>query len=319
MAILRPVRIFLDTRDAIELSHLVNGAAKSGAMPKSQAYQQILRWICRGDCSLIVGTLQMYEWMKGSDSAALEIASVYDLSKTVLRVEGDGLCPVIEVLNEAKRLMPDLPFSAFEILRPFSAPEEYLRFLGNEVFEHLPLGKRVRMKTPPVFPRVSDRVRHNINTKTNSPDWWRDMQGTSEIFRSTFSLTRPRLLNNGLTIDAAARGWLRHGMKMIDVLTPHCGSKAADDFVRVCDFARCPSVTLHTAVMLKYARANTEPKRNDREDFAWLALVAYSDVALIESRMREFITSAERQRADSVFSDPVLACRAIETRLTTAA
>lgn len=287
-----PNRLFLDTRDLINLSHLQQGRElrNDPGGHIAVAYGELLGRMRNGKLSIVLSIQAIYEWFKGGESAALEIAAVVDSASNILCVEGDTNVMVLEVLNECKRLKPDLPFGPWKLIRNFSDPDMSMPFISRHFLPLFAPQKAKPIDWVPIFRSVRHRI-EAFAPKLGTASWPRNLDAT---FAETLQRSLAGLPRSPELSPRDKAGWLSHGLFMSPLLDLFVVPEERTRLLEAVDLANCPGASLFFRTYWQYARANTTTRPHDEFDVAFIPVIAYADFALVERRLCGYLNSATK-------------------------
>ena len=141
--------------------------------------------------------------------------------------------------------------------------------------------------------------------KAGNDLWQVALDGSRHALAQTKE-TQQKHGSKGVVPDNVRRYWLKSAQCLDEVISRMAPELDAGDLLRRIDLDACPAIQLHLDAYWNYAKATEEPKVGDFVDLTMFAALPYSDVALIENRMHEFVRQARRSGYEErMHRDPV--------------
>jgi hypothetical protein len=155
----------------------------------------------------------------------------------------------------------------------------------------------VVVERPAGPPTVGGLVRALHGIVNGSPDMWQIALDGERTMLETTRATLKQLGGRGPLPEVVRRHWLRTAHLLDQVLNRIAPGCDADALIAGLDLKACPSIQFKLDAYWCYAKANEAPKPHDMIDLMMFAALPYTDFALIENRMHEFVRQARPEGA----------------------
>lgn len=319
--IVRAPKLFLDT------NHLINIAQvrKGSSLPPGQsieAYSFIDQCIAQ-HFGLVFLQVAALDWVDGNatEETVREIAQVLDSAKLLYLLESDIPVYLREILDECRRLHPELTIPQLEVLHLVSDGGGYecseLKIVAripdffSKETQHSFAGLIEAGITSIPIRSIQTLVKETLLWKQRHPETYgkrvtgfkemmsEDTEGAKEYFDN------PRRFHIG---------WMRGFLKADKVLAAWNDTLDAGDAVSILkdlDLQRCPSVWLYIKAHEHRIRARRVPSDNEVDDWFILPAVSYADLILVDRGFRDSILRADRSLESKVFADATDAAAAL--------
>jgi hypothetical protein len=296
-----PPRLFLDTAAIVEISWIRAGRTESIDPRREQALRHIWKAISTGTCSLVYCHLLGYEWVRpGNLARAMEYARVFDAATTLLSVGSDADVYLIEILEEIRRLRPEFDIPVFAIVSPYTESDDLLLFrqrVHPSVARKAGLPPLLRLYTPTT---VQKEVTLMFNVHQHDPGMLQNgLSGFYEGVRGT----RDRAAK-GKFSDKDKRSWVMRQFAFEELVTTLDSGADAQSLLLELDFSRCRAISAWFGTYWQYLRAGQKATDSDLIDHGIVPAVVYSDLALVDKRLWQFLTAGCPSLAKRVFRRP---------------
>ena len=283
--VIRPMRAFFDTNHLVNLHRVRSGGslAASEGTERHEAYLILAELIGSGRLLPLFFESQSYEWIHGKpESLKTQIASVLDSAPSVLSMLPDPEVFLVEGLNEAKRIDPNIDYPGFEIVEQLGGHNS----LGLWMSAHSLTDAKPEWRQPVETGSVKDFVMALADAiRGRSAEWREGISGDA----FALEVTRKTQKKNSRLDDATRRGWFQSAHNLQGVLRSIGASLDPGEIIQQIDLEKCPATVLRVETVWKFAKSNRKHKQNDMTDLAMLAPLAYADVALIEKSLHDCV------------------------------
>ncbi len=308
--IITPPRVFIDTSHLSNMLRVQRGeGVPNDDGSRAVAYGQIHKWLRSGAATAVFCESLIIEWIRHEDKKRpFRYAQLLDSAACVLEFPPMPGVPLAEALNECSRTHPQLGLPRFEIVRALSVEDPLLIFLSK----HDPDMKsttpahldRQRPPRPSLKASVALKVKeYQRLAKLDGSLWQVGVEGDRIAFETT-KATQTGKSAARIHRHETLRYWLMKAFPLEAVLRSACPDREPEDLVAELDQARCPGTLLYYRAYDKYVRARD--RYDDPHDFVdqtYVPGLAYCDFAMVDKRVREFITQGQR---DLRVSTPVV-------------
>jgi len=316
----RSPKIYLDT------NHLINIVkVRKGQQPQpSQAeddYRRINECV-KSYCGLIFNPYATLEWVEGNatEESASSIAAVVDSAQVKYMIEADYLGVYTqEVLAQCQKQKADI--------RVPNLPPVLQNISDNRTFQST-LGILVRDVPGYLEEDKLEQIQRKGELPTTVPalsagEW------TKESFiwkQKNEKLYQERVTGfiDSLSEDITRRDeyfsnpkryrkdWIKRLLKIDKILRAFNPGIDVDTILEKIDIEDCPAITLYWKVREKRMRSGILPNDNDVDDYAYIPVIPYADVVLIERQLRAFVLQADKSLKTKVFTKVSDAINALE-------
>lgn len=304
--ILKPPKLYLDTNHLVNISKVRNNKQ----LPSGQsveAYKFIDKCI-KSWCGLVFNQYSPLEWLEGAATleSAEKIAAVIDSAELKYLLESDQLIYTREILDECLRINPDLRIPEFPVLQSLHDRQTFQSSLGiildqipgyfdKEEAEKLGLSNPVPNEIP-VNP-ASVWAKESLRWRQVNPEKCQERIDGFKDFMITDIDGKDEYFNNP---DYYQREWMKRLLKIDRILAINPGIDI-DDILKKTDFDNCPAVSLYRKVRENRMRSSRAPDKNDVDDYVYLPVIPYVDIALIERQLCGHIIQADNRLKSKVF------------------
>jgi hypothetical protein len=302
-------KIYLDTRDLINIAKVRKGE-KPQPPESEENYCNIDKCIKSYGC-LIFNPYATLEWVEGNATidSARWIAAVVDSAKVKYKFEADYIVYTREILDQCHQKDQSIRVPDFPILQKLSGNESFfsvLGYLATRVPDYLEEEKLERFKQDgkipidiPVF-SVREWVEETLNWKENNP---KSYQGRVDDFKLSLleDITRKDEYFNDR--QRYRKDWIKRLLKVDKILKTFNPGFDVDSILEKIDIKNCPAVSLYWEVREKRMESGKPPEDNDIDDYAFLPVIPYANLILMEKELRGHILWADSSLESKVFSD----------------
>ncbi len=305
----RPPKIYLDTRDLINIAQVRKGNKPQPASSEED-YRNIDKFIESCGC-LIFNPYAALEWVEGRATidSAREIAAVVDSAKVKYVFEADYIVYTREILDQCHQQGQDIRIPDFPILQKLSDNESISSVLGilaTKVPDYLEEDKLERFKQngkiPIDIPVVSVREwgEETLNWKEKNPKTY---QGRVDDFKLSLLEDINRKDEYFNDRQRYRKDWIKRLLKVDKILKAFNPGVDVDGILEKIDMKNCPAVSLYWEVREKRMKSGKPPEDNDVDDYVFLPVIPYADLILMEKELRGYILWADSGLESKVFSD----------------
>jgi hypothetical protein len=320
--IARPPKIYLDT------NHLINIAkVRRGQQPQpSQSDDDYRRMdeCIKSYCGLIFNPYAALEWVEGNATkeSASDIAAIVDSAQVKYMIEADYLGVYTqEVLAQCQKqksdiCVPNLP-PVLQNISDNSTFQSTLGILVRDVPDYLEKDKLEQIQKkgelPITVPALSagEWTKETFKWKqTNKKIYQERIAGfidslSEDIARQDEYFSNPKQYR---------RDWIKRLLKIDKILKAVNPGIDVDAILEKIDIEDCPAITLYWTVREKRMKSSLPPNDNDVDDYAYIPVIPYTDVVLIERQLRAFILQADKNLESKVFTRVSDAINALENQ-----
>jgi hypothetical protein len=309
---LRAPRIYLDLRDVIEVCRVRRGVSRTSEARRSE-YQTISNAVINGICTVLFNPAVCAEFDATPPGVEPweDIVEFFTTAPSVLEV--DSLYAyTIELVDEVRRLLPGIPLPSAPVLR---APGEWNE-ATMELLRHHPDWKNRGELIPASRPKnlaVRDwmdsmrRMAHRepATLRARIEGWRESVAQTRRYFHS--------VAKDAIAPDALVH-WMRHANRLDAIITSAAPEVDASQLLRRVDIRRCPAANAFVRAfwVYVYELGDRLPGDNDSDDWVQVPAIVHADFALVEKRMRHYLTAGCTELAARVFTKPADLVRALE-------
>ena len=244
----RPPKIYLDTRDIINIAEVRKGNKPQPASSEED-YRNIDKFIKSCGC-LIFNPYAALEWVEGRATieSARWIAAVVDSAKVKYELEADYIVYTREILDQCHQQGQDIRIPDFPILQKLSDNESISSVLGilaTKVPDYLEEDKLERFKQdgkiPIDIPVVSVRewVEETLNWKEKNPKTY---QGRVDDFKSSLLEDINRKDEYFNDRQQYRKDWIKRLLKVDKILKAFNPGVDVDGILEKIDMKNCPAV-----------------------------------------------------------------------------
>jgi len=317
----RPPKIYLDTNHLIYIATVRSGQRLPNGL-SAEVYKKLDEYI-KSYCGLIFNPIATMDWIDGKATlqSASDIASVIDsaLFKYTMP-ETVELIYVHEILDECRKQnpnikVPELP-PILQSISDNSTITSALLILANQVPDYLERNKMEQLQhvennqTKVRVFSVRQWVEGILQRKISYPE---DYQNRKDDFKIRFKYDiqhKDEYLSDRLRYR---KDWMKQFLKIDSILKAFNPIIDVDDVLEKINVTKCPAVTLLWNVHEKIMKCSKPPKDNDLDDYMFIPVIPYADIALIEKRFKGFIIQADNSLKSKVFSKASKALNALES------
>ena len=305
----RPPKIYLDTRDLINIAKVRKGE-KPQPPESEENYRKIDKCIKSYGC-LIFNPYAALEWVEGNATidSARWIAAVVDSAKVKYKFEADYIVYTREILDQCHQQDQSIQVPDFPILQKLSDNESFfsvLGYLATQVPDYLEEEKLERFKQDgkipidiPVF-SVREWVEETLNWKENNP---KSYQGRVDDFKLSLLEDINRKDEYFNDRQRYRKDWIKRFLKVDKILKTFNPEIDVDGVLDRINTENCLAVSLYWKVREKRMESGKPPEKNDVDDYIYLPVIAYADLILMEKNFRMYILWADSNLKSKVFSD----------------
>ncbi|MBN2592412.1 MAG: hypothetical protein JXA81_02810 [Sedimentisphaerales bacterium] len=319
----RPPKIYLDTNHLINIAKVRKGQ-KPQPVQSEDDYGSIDECI-KSFCGLIFNPVATMDWVggKATEQSISEIAAVVDSANLkYIALDADFFVYTREILDQCRKedtsiiTPPDLPpvlqkiSDNHTIRSPLvilaNKVPDYLDAELNEIFQ-----KNGGLPTEePVF-TVQEWVKGIFKQRRANPQ---DFQRRINRFKDELTYD---IQNKEVYFQDSKRyrrDWIKRLLKIDKILIAFNPGINVDAILEKIDIEDCPAITLYWTVREKRMLSGLPPNDNDVDDYAYIPVIPYADVVLIEKQLRAFVLQAEESLESKVFSKVSDALNALENQ-----
>mgnify|MGYP001035773069 CR=1 FL=1 len=308
----RPPKIYLDT------NHLINIAkVRKGQQLQSSQSEDDYRCIdecVKSYCGLIFNPYAALEWVEGNatEETASDIAAVVDSAQVKYMIDADYLGVYTqEVLAQCQKQksdihVPDLP-PVLQNISDNSTFQSTLGILVRDVPDYLEKDKLEKIQKkgelPITVPALSagEWTRETFKWKqTNKKIYQERVAGFIDSLSEDIARQDEYFSNS----QQYRRDWIKRLLKIDKVLKAFNPGIDVDAILEKIGIEYCPAITLYWTIREKRMMSNLPPNDNDVDDYAYIPVIPYADVVLIEKQLRAFVIQADNSLESKVFSNP---------------
>ena len=318
----RPPKIYLDTNHLINIAKVRKGQ-QSQPHQSEDDYRRIDEGI-KSYCGIIFNPYATLEWVEGNATgeSASDIAAVVDSARVKYIVEADYLGVYTqEVLVQCQKQkadirVPNLP-PVLQNISDNSTFQSTLGILVRDVPDYLEKDKLEQIQRkgelPITVPALSagEWTKETFIWKEKNEKLYQDRVAgfkdslSEDIARQDKYFSNPRQYR---------RDWIKRLLKIDKILRAFNPGIDVDTILEGIDIGDCPAITLYWTVREKRMRSCLPPNDNDVDDYAYIPVIPYVDVVLIEKQLRAFILQADKSLESKVFSKVTDALSALENQ-----
>jgi hypothetical protein len=316
MAILTPVKLFLDTNHLCQIVKLRKGNLAGIPAKHQDAYRLLNARILTGRVGLIFHLMAAVEWVGGQATleTANDIADVLDSAPLTYHVEADTFVFTRELLDECHRSNANITVPLFDVHwcrnpSPAVTPAIFtLPKLLPDVF-HLSHPTATLDSLP--FGRVSARlaVERAFNLKTSNPDLYNERgEGFAAAMMGDLNSISQRTVKTHTFQDFEE--WARRYLsldRILKALNPDIdiGATLSSIHIGRPEFEQHrPATALFFKYRMKKLKESQPVKKGDVGDAEFLQVIPFADIVLTDKNHRHFIVNADPALRDKVHSDP---------------
>ncbi len=309
--IISPPKIYLDTAHVANIYNLRAGRTLPHG-GHEDAYAYIDECVKNGLVGLVFSPSAAVEWVDGkaTEASARELAVIFDSATLLYYAAMDVFIYLREVLDDVCRQKPGLVVPRYSILQPRqtdgvfrpaiacvinACPTYQDRFASGGMLPVTMLAEAMP------FPSVAQYAAEAHRFRKSAEDIHQGRvigyeASLKEDLRHRHLATRQR--------GKPMVGWLNRFLGaeiVIGACNPGIESHA---LLSAVDLIRCPAVRLFDLARRLRIRQGHDPKPNEGDDFAFLAVVPYCDLVLTDHEHRSRIQDADREQTRHVHSHP---------------
>ena len=308
--IARPPKIYLDTNHLINIANVRKGQQPQPSQSEDD-YRRIDKSV-KSYCGLIFNLYAALEWVEGNatEESASDIAAVVDSAQIKYMIEADYLGVYTqEVLAQCQKQKsdiraPNLP-PVLQNISDNSTFQSTLGILVRDVPDYLEKDKLEQIQRkgelPITVPALSagEWTRETFKWKqTNKKIYQERVAG----FKDSMSEDIARQDEYFSNPQQYRRDWIKRLLKIDKILKAFNPDIDVDAILEKIDIEDCPAITLYWTVREKRMMSSLPPDDNDVDDYAYIPVIPYADVVLIEKQLRAFVLQADKSLESKVFA-----------------
>jgi hypothetical protein len=316
----RPPKIYLDTNHLINIAKVRKGQQHQPSQSEDD-YRRMDECI-KSYCGLIFNPYAALEWVEGNatEESASEIAAVVDLAQVKYMIEADYLGVYTqEVLAQCQKQksdirVPNLP-PVLQNISDNSTFQSTLGILVRDVPDYLEKDKLEQIQKKGELPITVPALSAGEWTK----ETFRWKQTNKKIYQERVAGFKDSMSEDIARQDEyfsdpeQYRGdWIKRLLKIDKILKAFNPGIDVDMILEGIDIENCPAITLYWKVREKRMRSELPPNDNDVDDYAYIPVIPYADVVLIEKQLRAFVLQADKSLNTKVFTKVSDAINALE-------
>ena len=301
---LRAPRVFLDLRDVIEVCRVRQGVRHPGSLHRRE-YERISSAVARGLCTVLFNPAVIAEFADAPTRVEPwnDVVDFFTTAPSVLEV--DSLhAYTFELVDEVRRLAPTIGLPSVPILR---APGEWSA-ATMELLAHHPDWSRHGKLQPLSKPKniaLRDWAESMRRMTRREPE---TLQARVDGWRESVAQTRPyfRTVAKDDIAAAAIVHWMKHANRLDAIIASAAPTVDVEQLLARVDIRRCPAAYAFIRAFWVYVRELGEraPNDNDGDDWVQIPAIVHADFALIEKRLRHYVTAGSPELAHRVFTKP---------------
>ena len=313
-----PTKFYLDTNHLICLGRL----RRNIKLPDGQSrdsYRHLDEFIKNSYCGLIFNQTSPLEWVDGNATvdSANSIAEILDSAKLLYIAETDQFIYVHEILRECKRIESSVNIPEYNVLNVFVPNTTFkpaFSIIANCVPDYFD-----NIKLPTGFPEELPFA----SAKVFAMETYKWRQQKEKVFQERvvgFKESLSEDIDNSTAYfknpDEYHRKWLKGFLKIDLILIAYNPSLKTeiDDLIYQINFDNCPATKLYFQIREIFIKNGNPPKDNDVDDWMYIPIIPYSDISIIEKKMKNIILHANPSYKNRIFHDVKTAVEEIENR-----
>ena len=318
----RPPKIYLDTNHLIYITKVRKGEELPEGLSEND-YKRLDYYI-KSCCGFIFNLYATLEWVEGNATkeSASGIAAVVDSAQVKYMIEADYLGGYTkEVLAQCQKQkadirIPNLP-PVFQNISDNNVFQSTLGILVRDIPDYLEKDKLKQIQRKGELPITVPAL--SAGEWTKETFIWK--QKNEKIYQE-----RVAGFIDSLSEDIARkdeyfsnpqqyrRDWIKRFLKIDKILKAFNPGIDVDEVLDKIDIEDCPATTLYWTVREKRMRSGLPPNDNDVDDYAYIPVIPYADVILIERQLRSFVLQADKSLESKVFTRVSDAINALENQ-----
>jgi len=314
--ILKPPKLYLDTNHLIYISMVRRGEKLPDGL-SVDAYQYLDDCI-KSWCGIVFNLQSPIEWLDGSATmeGAGKIAAVIDSARLKYLLESDQLIYTREILDECLRINPNLKIPKFPTLQPLQDKQTIPSSLGIIVKE-VPgyfTKQELEKHGNPQFPveiaiiSASECPTKALNFRQQES---KEFQKRDERFKRSMMRDINGMDEYFNNPEYYQLEWMKRVLKIDRILAVN-PSIDIDDILKRVNIDNCPAFSLRRKVWENWMKHGDIPQENDYDDYIYLPVIPYVDIALIERQLCGHIIQADNKLKSKVFCKAVDVERALK-------
>ncbi len=303
-----PPKLYLDTNHLVNIARIQNNESLGSAEKYRENYVFIKRCMREGLCTIIFNFYAPLEWGEGkaTEETVTQIADIFDQSKCIYQLEEDTNIYISEIMKHSKNLYPLICFPDIPIMHYLKKGGSYtpaITIIAKNVSDYN-FGQVDGNRFPDDVPVVTIRE-HVIKSLQ-----WREenpmlLQERISGFKAAFEQTKKQVGKNFTRLTKPEIiDWMKRFLQIDKVLRAAKLKTDVEGLLDCIDIAKCPAVNLYVKIRESLIKNKYGPEDNDCDDFAYLPVIPYADISLIEKRLMGQILKANKQFKTTVFCKP---------------